>query len=90
MSAEDFYKEYYPSKMHLFRDKSDRQLQIFGIDDMINFADEYHKNKKLNKQTMEENKVFYCYEVSEQYLDICEKQCVICRSKQRHDDNLNK
>ena len=49
MSAEDFYKEYYPSKMHLFRDKSDRQLQIFGIDDMINFADEYHKAKKLNK-----------------------------------------
>jgi len=48
MSAEDFYKKYYPSKMHLFRDKSDRQLQIFGIDDMINFADEYHK-KKLNK-----------------------------------------
>jgi len=45
MSAEDFYKEYYPSKMHLFRDKFDRQLQIFGIDDIINFAEEYHKNK---------------------------------------------
>ena len=49
MSAEDFYKEYYPPKMHLFRDKSDRQLQIFGVDDMINFADEYHNAKKLNK-----------------------------------------
>ena len=47
MSAEDFYKEYYPPKMHLFRDKSDRQLQIFGIDDMIDFAEEYHKAKTL-------------------------------------------
>jgi len=62
MSAEDFYKKNYPPKMHLFRDKSDRQLQIFGVDDMINFAEEYHK-KKLNKQPMEEKKVFYCYEV---------------------------
>ena len=48
MNAEDFYKEYYPPIMHLFRDESDRQLQIFGIDDMINFAEEYHK-KKLSK-----------------------------------------
>ena len=46
MSAEDFYKEYYPSKMHLFRDKSDRQLQIFGIEDMIKFAEEYARSKE--------------------------------------------
>ena len=48
MDAEDFYKEYYPPKMHLFRDKTDRSLFLFNIDDMINFAEEYHK-KKLNK-----------------------------------------
>ena len=50
MSAEDFYKKNYPPKMHLFRDKSDRQLQIFGVDDMINFAEEYHNAKKLAKE----------------------------------------
>ena len=49
MNAEDFYKEYYPPKMHLFRDKTDRSLSLFNIDDMINFAEEYHKAKKLNK-----------------------------------------
>ena len=49
MNAEDFYKEYYPSKMHLFRDKFDRQLQIFGVDDIIDFAEEYHKKKLLSE-----------------------------------------
>jgi len=47
MNAEDFYKQYYPPKMHLFRDKTDRSLYLFNIDQMINFAEEYHKAKTL-------------------------------------------
>ena len=49
MNAEDFYKQYYPPKMHLFRDKTDRSLSLFNIDDMINFAEEYHKKKLLSE-----------------------------------------
>ena len=45
MTAEDFYKEYYPPKMHLFRDKTDRELQIFSIDQMIDFAERFAELK---------------------------------------------
>ena len=57
MTAEVFYKEYYPPKMHLFRDKFDRELQIFSIDQMIDFAEEYNKAKTSNKQEMERPKI---------------------------------
>ena len=56
MSAEDFYKEYYPPKMHLFRDKTDRRLCIFNIDDMLNFAELFAelKGKELLNDVLKE------------------------------------
>ena len=36
--AEKCFLEYYPPKMHLTRDKHDRELQVFSLDQMLDFA----------------------------------------------------
>ena len=39
----------------------------------------------LQSRVVGRSKQFYCYELQDEGMNICEKQCVICRSKVRHE-----
>ena len=92
MDAKQFYNGFIcsPEIQTKYDGEDKRELLFELMEKYADYKSKKHNAEKLNKQPMEENKVFYCYEVSEQYFDICEKQCVICRSRQRHEDNLKK